>query len=81
MVDVAGPVDPSIAATGRRAAGHGSGLASYGDVLNVGAVALLPLVTPFAMRASCRDWPQAARAAAQLIVLAAAASGLVGAPG
>jgi len=59
----------------------------YGDVLNLGAVALLALVTPVCYARVLprllaeRDWLQAALAAAQLVVLAVAASGLLAAPG
>ena len=55
----------------------------YGDVLNLGAVALLALVTPICYARVLprllaeRDWLQAALAAAQLVVLAAAASGVL----
>jgi len=59
----------------------------YGDVLNLGAVALLALVTPVCYArvlprlVAERDWLQAALAAGQLVVLAVAASGLLAAPG
>lgn len=79
------PVDRFIAATGAPRGWSWLGLVGYGDFLNLGAVALLALVTPLcyarllpALIAE-RDWLQAALAAAQLIVLAAAASGLLGA--
>ena len=58
-----------------------------GDMLNLGAVALLALVTPICYARILprllaeRDWLQAALAAAQLMVLAAAASGLLASPG
>lgn len=59
----------------------------YGDGLNLAAIALLGLVTPLcyarlvpALLAE-RHWLQAALAAAQLVVLAAAASGLLASPG
>jgi hypothetical protein len=58
-----------------------------GDMLNLGAVALLALVTPICYArilprlVAERDWLQVALAAAQLAVLAAAASGLLAAPG
>ena len=59
----------------------------HGDMLNLGAVALLALVTPICYARIVprllaeRDWLQAALAAAQLAVLAAAASGLLAGPG
>jgi hypothetical protein len=59
----------------------------HGDMLNLGAVALLALVTPICYArvlprlVAERDWLQAALAAAQLLVLSAAASGLLAAPG
>ena len=59
----------------------------YGDVLNLGTVALLALVTPVCYARVLprlfaeRDWLQVALAAAQLLVLAVAASGLLAAPG
>jgi hypothetical protein len=62
-------------------------LLGYGDMLNLGAVALLALVTPACYARILprlvveRDWLQAALAAAQLVVLAAAASGLLAGPG
>ena len=69
---------------------HGWGwvrLLGYGDVLNLGAIALLALVTPVCYARVLprlfaeRDWLQAALAAAQLMVLSVAASGLLAAPG
>ena len=59
----------------------------YGDMLNLGAVALLALVTPICYArilprlVAERDWLQAALAAAQLVVLVAAASGFLAASG
>jgi len=59
----------------------------YGDLLNLGAVALLALVTPLCYARVLprvlaeRDWLQAALAAAQLAVLAAAASGVLAGSG
>jgi hypothetical protein len=81
------PVSRFIAATGAAQGWAWLRLLGYGDALNLGAVALLALVTPAcyarllpALLAE-RDWLQAALAAAQLVVLAAAASGLLAAPG
>ena len=56
----------------------------YGDGLNLAAIALLGLVTPVCYARlvpaliAQRDWLQAALAAAQLVVLLVAASGLAG---
>jgi hypothetical protein len=59
----------------------------YGDMLNLGAVAVLALVTPLCYArvvprlVAERDWLEAALAAAQLLVLAAAASGFLAGAG
>ena len=80
------PVDRFIALTGAPQGWAWLGLLGYGDALNLGAVALLALVTPLCYTrlllalVAERDWLQAALAAAQLAVLIAAASGLISAP-
>jgi len=81
------PVSRFIAATGSPQGWTWLRLLGYGDALNLGAVALLALVTPTCYArlllalAAERDWLQAALAAAQLVVLAAAASGLLAGAG
>jgi len=69
---------------------HGWGWLRFlgnGDMLNLGAVALLALVTPICYArilprlVAERDGLQVALAAAQVVVLSAAASGLLATPG
>lgn len=81
------PVRKFIEATGAPTGWAWLGELGYGDGLNLAAIALLGLVTPLcyarlvpALLAE-RDWLQAALALAQLVVLLAAASGLVAGPG
>ena len=78
------PVHRFIEMTGAPQGWAWLGELGYGDGLNLAAIALLGLVTPAcyarlvpALIAE-RDWLQAALAAAQLVVLLAAASGLAG---
>jgi hypothetical protein len=77
------PVDRFIAATGAPHGWQWLRLLHYGDALNLAAVALLGLITPACYArllpalVAERDWLRAALAAAQLAVLAAAASGLL----
>jgi hypothetical protein len=77
------PVGKFIEATGAPTGWTWLRELGYGDGLNLAAIALLGLVTPLcyarlvpALIAE-RDWLQAALAAAQLVVLLAAASGVV----
>jgi len=78
------PVDRFIDVTGAPQGWAWLGELAYGDGLNLAAIALLGLVTPvcYARLAPAliaqRDWLQAALAAAQLLVLLVAASGLAG---
>jgi hypothetical protein len=81
------PVHRFIEVTGAPQGWEWLGQLRYGDALNLAAVALLGLVTPVcyarllpALLAE-RDWLQAALAAAQLVVLVAAASGLLAGSG
>jgi hypothetical protein len=81
------PVRQFIEATGAPSGWAWLGELGYGDGLNLAAIALLGLVTPAcyarllpALLAE-RDWLQAALAAAQLLVLLAAASGVVAGSG
>ena len=77
------PVGRFIAATGAPQGWAWLGLVRYSDVLNVAAVALLALVTPACYARllprlfAQRDWLQLALACAQVLVLVAAASGLL----
>ena len=78
------PVHRFIEMTGAPQGWAWLGELGYGDGLNLAAIALLGLVTPAcyarlvpALIAE-RDWLQAALAAAQLVVLLVAASGLAG---
>ena len=78
------PVHRFIEMTGAPQGWAWLGELGYGDGLNLAAIALLGLVTPVcyarlvpALIAE-RDWLQAALAAAQLVVLLVAASGLAG---
>jgi hypothetical protein len=78
------PVHRFIEVTGAPQGWAWLGELGYGDGLNLAAIALLGLVTPAcyarlvpALIAE-RDWLQAALAAAQLVVLVVAASGLAG---
>ena len=77
------PVHKFIEATGAPSGWTWLGDLGYGDGLNLAAIALLGLVTPVcyarlvpALIAE-RDWLQAGLALAQLVVLLAAASGMV----
>jgi hypothetical protein len=75
------PVNRFVAVTGMPQGWNWVRLLGYGDVLNLGAVALLALVTPACYArlllrlVAERDWLQAWLVAAQLVVLVAAASG------
>ena len=77
------PVHKFIEATGAPSGWAWLGELGYGDGLNLAAIALLGLVTPLCYARLVpaliveRDWLQAALAAAQLVVLLAAASGAV----
>jgi len=77
------PVDKFIEATGAPSGWAWLGGLGYGDALNLAAIALLGLVTPVCYArvvprlVAERDWLQAAIALAQLVVLIAAASGVV----
>ncbi|HUQ74009.1 MAG TPA: hypothetical protein VM183_04725 [Burkholderiales bacterium] len=81
------PVDRFIAATGAPQQWAWLGLIGYGDELNLAAVALLALVTPACYARLLpalfvrRDWLHLALAAAQLLVLVVAASGLLAGSG
>jgi hypothetical protein len=81
------PVSRFVAVTNMPHGWQWLGFLGYGDLLNLGAVALLALVTPLCYArvlprvVAERDWLQAALAAAQLLVLAAAASGLLAGAG
>ncbi|MBV9360680.1 MAG: hypothetical protein JO292_04755 [Betaproteobacteria bacterium] len=81
------PVHQFIQATGAPSGWAWLAELGYGDGLNLLAIGLLGLVTPLcyarlvpALIAE-RDWLQAALAVAQLAVLLAAASGLIGGSG
>src|SRR5690349_11074981 len=73
------PVDRFVAATGTPQQWAWLHFLRYGDVLNVGAVALLALVTPVCYTRllpkllAQRDWLQLALACAQILVLVVAA--------
>lgn len=75
------PVSRFVAATGMPHGWDWLGYLRYGDVLSLGAVALLALVTPVCYArvlprlVAERDWLQAGLVIAQLAVLVAAASG------
>ena len=77
------PVDRFVAATGAPQQWAWLHFLRYSDVLNVGAVALLALVTPACYARllpkllAQRDWLQLALACAQVLVLLVAASGLL----
>ena len=77
------PVDRFLAATGAPQQWAWLHFLRYSDVLNVGAVALLALVTPACYARlvpkllAQRDWLQLALACAQVLVLLLAASGLL----
>jgi hypothetical protein len=77
------PVHRFIEVTGAPRGWEWLGRLGYGDALNLAAVALLGLVTPACYARlvpaliAGRDWLQATLAAAQLVVLLAAASGLL----
>ena len=81
------PVDRFVALTHMPHGWQWLRFLGYGDLLNLGAVAFLALVTPLCYARILprvlaeRDWLQAALALAQLAVLAAAASGLLAAGG
>ena len=78
------PVHRFIEVTGAPQGWAWLGELGYGDGLNLAAIALLGLVTPACYArlvpalVAERDWPQAALAAGQLVVLLVAASGLAG---
>lgn len=77
------PVHRFIEITGAPQGWAWLGQLRYGDALNLAAVALLGLVTPVCYArllpalVAEREWVQAALALAQLVVLVAAASGLL----
>jgi hypothetical protein len=77
------PVHRFIEVTGAPSGWAWLGELRYGDGLNLAAVALLGLVTPLCYARlvpaliAARDWLQAAIALLQLVVLVAAASGLL----
>jgi hypothetical protein len=77
------PVQKFIEATGAPSGWSWLGRLGYGDALNLAAIALLGLVTPVCYArlvprlVAERDWLQAAIALAQVILLLAAASGVV----
>jgi hypothetical protein len=77
------PVDRFIAVTGAPQQWAWLRLIGYSDVINLAAVALLALVTPLCYARllprllAQRDWLQLGLACAQVLVLAAAASGLL----
>jgi hypothetical protein len=79
------PVNQFIQATGAPSGWAWLGELRYGDGLNLLAIGLLGLVTPLCYArlvpalVAERDWLQALLAVAQLAVLLAAASGVVGA--
>ena len=81
------PVDRFVAATGAPQQWAWLNFLRYSDVLNVGAVALLALVTPVCYARlvpkllAQRDWLQLALACAQVLVLLVAASGLLAGSG
>ena len=81
------PVHQFIQATGAPTGWAWLGELGYGDGLNLLAIALLGLVTPLCYArlvpalVAERDWLQVALAVAQLAVLLAAASGLIGGSG
>jgi hypothetical protein len=81
------PVDRFVAATGMPQGWDWVRFLGYGDVLNLGAVAILALVTPACYArllprlVAERDWLQVALVAAQIVVLIVAASGRLAAPG
>ena len=77
------PVDRFIAATGAPRDWQWLTELGYGDALNLAAVALLALVTPACYARLLpklleqREWLEAALAAAQVLILLVAASGLL----
>ena len=81
------PVHQFIQATGAPSGWAWLGELRYGDGLNLLAIGLLGLVTPLCYArlvpalVAERDWLQALLAVAQLAVLLAAASGLIGGSG
>ena len=81
------PVHRFIEVTGAPQGWAWLGELAYGDGLNLAAIALLGLVTPACYARllpaliATRDWLQAALALLQLVVLVAAASGLLAGPG
>ena len=81
------PVHQFIQATGAPSGWAWLGELGYGDGLNLLAIGLLGLVTPLCYArlvpalVAERDWLQVALAVAQLAVLLAAASGVVGGSG
>jgi hypothetical protein len=81
------PVHRFIEVTGAPQGWAWLGELAYGDGLNLAAIALLGLVTPACYARllpaliARRDWLQAALALLQLVVLVAAASGLLAGPG
>jgi len=81
------PVHRFIEVTGAPQGWAWLGELAYGDGLNLAAIALLGLVTPACYARllpaliAGRDWLQAALALLQLVVLVAAASGLLAGPG
>ena len=81
------PVHQFIRATGAPSGWAWLGELGYGDGLNLLAIGLLGLVTPLCYArlvpalVAQRDWLQVALAVAQLAVLLAAASGLIGGSG
>jgi hypothetical protein len=81
------PVHRFIEVTGAPSGWAWLGELGYGDGLNLAAVALLGLVTPLCYArlipalVAQRDWLQTALAVVQLLVLAAAASGIVAGTG